>query len=237
MRRKPVIATALGVGLVLAASAAAASLNFANFSDVSKLHLNGTAQQVVDFLRLTDDTSQTGTVFSKRKVLRSDKSFKTDFAFSLHDSATSQGDGMAFFVQSEGNDSLGDGGGGLGYGSIGDSLAVEFDLFDNDGAGTADIGGNEVAVTLKGKAGVPIGRETPSFPLYNCDCHAWVTYKAKSKRLKVFVDSADTKPAEPMISVKKDLSKVLRSKSYAGFTAATGGSSVTADIQSWKLTQ
>ena len=46
--------------------------------------------------------------------------------------------------------SIGDGGGGLGYGSIGDSVAVEFDTFDNGGS---DEDANEVAIIVNGKAG------------------------------------------------------------------------------------
>ena len=41
------------------------------------------------------------------------------------------GDGFAFVIQGAGPDALGDRGGDLGYGGIPDSVAVEFDMYDN----------------------------------------------------------------------------------------------------------
>ncbi len=67
---------------------------------------------------------------------------------------------MAFFIHSSGKGVIGDGGGGLGFGSIGDSVAVEFDTFDNGGA---DEDANEVAILANGKAGKSKDAAIPSF--------------------------------------------------------------------------
>ena len=123
--------------------------DYPDFSDVSKLKLNGDAEQAGDVLRLTSaDNDETGTAFTKKAVLNKKKSFKTEFNFSMHDSSGTPGDGMAFFIHSSGKGEIGDGGGGLGYGSIGDSLAVEFDTFDNGGN---DEDANEVGIIQTGR--------------------------------------------------------------------------------------
>ncbi|MDQ2676275.1 MAG: L-type lectin-domain containing protein [Actinomycetota bacterium] len=230
-------AVALAV-LGLAASANSAVIaDFPDFSDVSKLKLNGDAEQSGDLLRLTSaDSDETGTAFTKKAVLNKKKSFKTEFNFSMHDSSTSPGDGMAFVIHSSGKSVVGDGGGGLGFGSIGDSVAVEFDTFDNGGG---DEQANEVAIIQNGKAGKTKDASVPSFSLYGGPRWAWITYKAKSQRLKVYVSDTSTKPGSPEVQANVKLDKVLnhgRDK-RAGFTAATGGSNEVHDVISWKLTQ
>jgi Legume lectin domain len=224
--------------LGIAATAQSAVLaNYPDFTDVSKLKLNGDAEQSGDVLRLTSaDNDETGTAFTKKAVLNKKKSFKTEFNFSMHDSTSSAGDGMAFFIHSSGKGEIGDGGGGLGYGSIGDSVAVEFDTFDNGGA---DEDANEVAILANGQAGKSKAATIPGFTLYGGPRWAWITYKAKSRKMKVYVSETSTKPGSPTVQATVDLKKILNhgSKKRAGFTAATGGNNEFHDVLSWKLTQ
>jgi hypothetical protein len=210
--------------------------DYPNFSDVSKLQLNGDASQAGDVLQLTSTASdQTGTAFTKKRVLNQKKSWKTDFSFSMHDSTGLPGDGMAFFIHSTDKGAIGDGGGGLGFGSIGDSLAIEFDTFDNGGS---DEQANEVSIIVNGKAGKTKDSGVPSgFDLYGGLRDAWVTYKAKSHKVKVWVTDTGTKPSTPIVTAKVDLEKVLGEKSFAGFTAATGGANEEHDVLDWTLTQ
>ena len=60
---------------------------------------------------------------------------------------------------------------------------------------------------------------------------------ASKEKLKVFVAKHDKKPKHPALTLKKDLNQVLGGKSYAGFTGATGGATLDADVISWKLKQ
>jgi hypothetical protein len=227
---------ALVGALGIAATAQSAVLaDYPDFTDVSKLKLNGSASQNGSVLQLTPNSdSQTGTAFTKKRVLNHKKSFKTEFSFSMHDTAGSPGDGMAFLVHSTEKNSIGDGGGGLGFGSIGDSLAIEFDTFDNGGS---DEQANEVSIIQNGKAGKTKDSGVPDFQLYGDQRWAWVTYKAKSGKVKAWVSDSDTKPSSPIASAKANLKKVLGEKSFAGFTAATGGSTEYHDVISWTLTQ
>ncbi len=230
-------AASLAVLLIAGSASSAVIADYPDFTDVSKLSLNGDAEQSGSVLRLTSaDPSETGTAFTKKAVLNKKKSFKTEFNFSMHDSTTAAGDGMAFFIHSSGKGEIGDGGGGLGYGSIGDSVAVEFDSFDNGGA---DEEANEVAIIANGKAGKSKASSIPNFTLYGGPRWAWISYKAKSKKMKVYVSETSTKPGSPTVQAKVDLKGILNhgSKKRAGFTAATGGNNAFHDVLTWKLTQ
>jgi hypothetical protein len=210
--------------------------NYVDFTNVSKLSLNGDAEQAGAVLRLTSaDESETGTAFTKKARLKGKKSFKTHFSFSMHDSSSAPGDGMAFVVHSNGKTVVGDGGGGLGFGSIGHSVAVEFDTFDNGGA---DEEANEVAILVNGKAGKSKDSAIPGFNLYGGQRFAWVSYKAKSDKMKVWVSDDFDKPSSPLVSAKVKLDKVFDDpKGRAGFTAATGGNNADHDVFDWRLTQ
>lgn len=204
---------------LLVASARAATIDYPDFTDTTGLTLNGNAAQAGDVIRLTPaSASQAGSAFTDDKVLNPEKSFKTHFRFSMHDSSGSPGDGMAFVLQSNAPTALGDLGGGLGYGGISPSIAVEFDIFDN---GDDDPGDNHVALMQNGNAGNHLASETPSFDLYGAPHTAWIIYNASKKALKVYVAKNKSKPANPLFSFKKNLGNALGGKAYAGFTAAT----------------
>ena len=223
--------------LVIAATAQGATVaDFPDFSDVSKLKLNGDAEQSSDSLRLTSaDEGETGTAFTRKAVLNKKKSFKTEFVIHMHDSSAAPGDGMAFIVHSASKNAVGDGGGGLGFGSIGDSVAVEFDTFDNGGA---DEQANEVAILTNGKAGKSKDAAVPAFSLYGGLRYAWISYKARSGKMKVWVSDTSTKPSSPLVSAKVNLKSIFDDpKGRAGFTAATGGNNADHDVLSWTLKQ
>ena len=231
------LAAALAVLGIAAIARGAVLADYPDFADVSELKLNGDAEQSGNVLRLTTaDLGETGTAYTKKAVLNKKKSFKTEFSFSMHDTTTAPGDGLAFLIHSSGKGVIGDGGGGLGFGSIGDSVAVEFDTFDNGGA---DEDANEVAILVNGKAGKSRDASIPAFTLYGAPRWAWITYKAKSQQMKVYVSDTSTKPGSPEVQARVKLDKVLNhgSKKRAGFTAATGGANAVHDVLSWTLTQ
>jgi len=62
-------------------------------------------------------------------------SFSTRFTFRASAGADAA-DGLAFVIQAGGPTALGQTGGGLGYAGIPSSVAVKFDLYDNDGEGS-----------------------------------------------------------------------------------------------------
>jgi hypothetical protein len=212
------------------------TLNFPDFSSTDKLDLNGQAEATdEDLIRLTDSGSgQEGTVFTENRVLKPAKSFKTDFRFELHSGSADPADGIAFLIHREPSGSVGGGGGGMGYANIDPSVAIEFDIYLNP---LADPDGNHVGVTLNGEHDVQEASAVPGFDLYGDTRRAWVNYSARTKRTKVYVSATDTKPDAPIINFRKNLNSVLEGSSRVGFTAATGGDYVTADLLGWKLRQ
>ena len=68
-------------------------------------------------------------------------SFQTSFNFQVLETATFPlADGFTFTIQGNGPNALGNGGGDLGYGGIGNSVAIKFDYYNNAGEGTDSTG-------------------------------------------------------------------------------------------------
>ena len=109
------------------------TVNYADFSSVAGLTLVGNAAQAGTLLRLTPDmTSQRGAAwFNTRQSVQG--GFDTTFQFQISASSEVKADGLAFVIQNDpaGTSAIGDGGGGIGYASIPNSLAVEFDTYNN----------------------------------------------------------------------------------------------------------
>ncbi|MCB9231448.1 MAG: T9SS type A sorting domain-containing protein [Bacteroidia bacterium] len=90
-------------------------------------------------------TNKKGTIWNTQTI-----NLNNPFDFTFHYTATPNGaDGAAFVLQTTGTSVQGGAGSGLGFGSpipISPSLAVELDLWDNSGAGLADIAQDHIAV-------------------------------------------------------------------------------------------
>jgi hypothetical protein len=223
------------VALPLPAASAKVAVNFPSFSSTKGLTLNGDAARAGKRLRLTPAAADmNGGAFTNRKVVDPAKSFATRFRFNLHD-ALLPGDGMAFVLTNTGRKTLGFGSGGLGYSGLAPSLAVEFDKYENPEAHDPDD--NHVAVTKDGNTGAHLAKATPKFDLYGGTRWVWITYSARRKILRVYVSAANRKPRRPLIKFRRKLADILHGRARAGFTAATGGAYMAADILSWKLTR
>lgn len=221
-------------GVLLVSQVATADVNYPNFSDASKLKLNGSAATSGDVLRLVDGSNdQAGSAFTKRPVVDTTKSFSTNFRLSMHDS-NFVGDGMAFVIHSNEARALGDLGGGLGYGGIDNSVAVEFDVFDNGGGEPSD---NHIAIVKNGKAAKDANATDPPFVMFGDPFKVWVDYAAAEKRLSVYASQANAKPEEPVVTAKVGLAGLTDENARAGFTAGTGGATIQGDVLRWKLTQ
>jgi hypothetical protein len=223
---------ALGISLVLPAIAPAASVDYDDFSSTDGLQLNLYAQALDDVLRLTTSTAEVGTAFTNRRVVKPNRSFTSRFTIHQHDGTAEPADGMAFVVQSKSSSRTGGAGSGLGYGDIGQSLAVEFDIFDSGGE---PGGANHVAITKNGQADDHLDAADPGFGLYGSVVHARVTYSAKRHRVKVWVNDGPSLKGSPLVQAKVNLAKVLDDGGFAGFTAATGGFTAVQDVLEWHL--
>lgn len=171
-------------------------------------------------------------------------SFSTRFTFRITPAPT-YGDGLAFLLTSS-RTFLGASNGFLGIFSSSSAsddgeadlrgvstVAVEFDthrdiaLRDPDGNHVALDAGSifSVASASPGvdlRAGVPI--------------NAWVEYRAPRRRLAVWLSySSSRRPEKPALSVDVDLSGLLRTNMYAGFSASNGNGAALHVVERWSF--
>src|ERR671914_1569670 len=211
------------------------------------LNLVGNAVRLEDRLRLTaDQEGQTGAAWlpSKQSV---QGGFEATFQWQISRTGQAEGaDGFAFVVHNASvlfprGLALGDGGDGIGYSGIPNSLAVEFDTLQNPpeefGGQLGDPNNNHISVQSRGtlpNSADPtfsLGSTTTIPLLADGNVHrAKVAYVPGT--LTIFLDDL-TKPA---LTVPVDLGTTLsldNGQAWIGFTAATGGRSQVHDILSF----
>jgi hypothetical protein len=103
------------------------------FTDHSDMVANGSAQFTSEnLLRLNNNFSQAGSAFETQRV--GIRGFTTSFQVRLHEGTQpNPADGFTFLIQANSPTALGGGGGSLGYQGIPNSVAIKFDVFDNEG--------------------------------------------------------------------------------------------------------
>lgn len=227
--------SALAVLLVMgfAGAASADEYSWPDFDRAGALQLNGNAKVVGKkkdgedseaAIRLTSPASRKkGSVFTTFGVDNS--AFHTAFSFrvrgsggSTHDCKGKQGgEGIAFVLQGESPEALGDGGGGLGYAGIADSLAIEFDTFCN--VGYDDLSSNHIAVVA---AGVELAATSVPRELDDADIrYVWIDYDGA--RLEVRISGNEARPGDPDLTLAIDVPAIVGGTvCCAGFTASTG---------------
>jgi len=204
------------------------------------LTLNGSASQSGGVLRLTPAAEgQAGSAWSDSKQ-PVQGGFTTSFTFRITDLGGVEGlppgaDGLAFVVQNSSGSALGGGGGGIGYDGIPNSLAVEFDTWQNFEHG--DPNDNHVSIHTLGTSSnsadesASLGLSSSIPNLSDGSIHsAGITYVPGS--LSLSVDGAT------VLTVSVDLASLLSldaGRAYVGFTAATGAAWENHDILSWSF--
>jgi hypothetical protein len=144
---------------------------------------------------------------------------------------------------------VGSSGGGLGYIGIPNSVAVEFDTYNN-GAGAGDPNGNHVAIdtggSLNGSGVIVNGQSncgnvatvtgTPNCMANGEVWSVWIDYDGTSLMVALAENSL-VRPAN-IIDQAIDIDSLLGSTSaYVGFTAGTGAGFENQDILNWRLVQ
>jgi glucose/arabinose dehydrogenase len=214
-------------------------LDFPNFADASRLQLNGSATTPNSVLRLNNALNQRGSAFYRDALsLDTNTSFQTQFQFRLNGGdGTGGADGFTFMLQDApaGNLMLGDTGGGLGYSGTGaKSLAIEFDTYDN---GDYDPNDNSVAILRDGVTTANLAIATAPFDLNSSiPLNAWIDYNGATDRFEVYLGNTPTKPSTPLLSQTLDLTAILGSSAYIGFSGGTGGLFNNQDIENWRFT-
>ncbi|QDV26785.1 Calx-beta domain-containing protein [Aureliella helgolandensis] len=211
------------------------TIAYLDFSAPVGLNLVGAAAAPVgayNSLRLTPQlTSQQGAGWYATPQLVA-VGFETTFEFQTNGSGS---DGFAFVIQNSGVDALGGAGSGLGYKGVPNSLAIEFDTFQN--SETNDPNNNHVGIHTLGIApnsnleSASLGTVTPAFDINDGNVHqVKVVYQPGT--MSVFLDDLST----PALTVAVDLAHSLDlnvGTAWVGFTGVSGGGAQSHDILNW----
>ena len=214
----------------------------AGFASHADLTANGSATFSGSFLRLTDGNGgEAGSGFATSRV--GVTSFSTTFTFRMHDGTNPMADGMAFVIQANSPTAVGPQGGGLGYGpdnpagpkGIPNSVAIKFDLFDNQGeyidsTGIFFDGDSPTLPTAKGESSVDLSGS--GIDLHSQDVFR-VTLTYDGNVLTEVITDTVTNATFTHTYTVNIAARIGGNVGYAGFTAGTGGDTTVADIQTW----
>ena len=203
------------------------------FTTSSGLALNGPVTLSEGRLRLTDGhTGETSSVWYTTPV--NVLAFTTDFSFQVTNPVA---DGFTFTIQNVGTRARGPGGAGLGYGAvapggnggIAHSVAIKFDLYDNQGEGIDSTG----VYTNGASPTVPAFNMTSSgVNLHSGDVlSVHIVYNGTQMRVTI-TDTATFQVYS--FSKTIDIPGTIGSPvAYVGFTGSSGGATAIQDILNW----
>ena len=201
-----------------------------------QIALNGSAALSGANLELTNGgKNEAASAFCKTPV--DITNFNTQFTFQLTSGANTA-DGFTFTLQNVSTTALGSSGGGLGYGpdtagkapGIANSVAIKFDLFNNQGEGADSTGlyTNGVAPTVAGS----IDLTSTGINLHSGDVFQ-VNMSYSGTALSVTIKDTQT-GASATQNYTVNIPNILgNGVGYVGFTAGTGGLTATQNILTW----
>jgi CSLREA domain-containing protein len=199
-------------------------LDYSSGFTSASLTLNGGATVQGSVLQLTD-----GGFYEARSAFYSTlvpvTEFITDFQFQL---VYPLADGITFTIQSASPHAVGQPGGGLGYAGIPRSVALKFDLFNNNGEGFDSTG-------YYFDGAYP---STPALNLFPYGIHlhsghifaVHITYVGEVTTATI-TDLATYQSYSA--TIPGDLTKLVGNTAYVGFTAGTGLLTATQNILTW----
>ncbi len=247
---------------MLAATLAAQSFQYTDFSNTTTLSLLGTTVPNANALRLTNTIQQTGWAWH-RTQLPVLAGFDTTFTFRITPPPAGSGtkaEGMALVIHDDQNgiNTMGGTVWGMGYGNgsngavgIRNSIAIELDTYQDGFLG--DTSANELTIHTKGAQGNheneqwSIGRGTPAQNLANGQVHT-LRVRYVPGTIEVFVDNAVTPTITRPYSFVSGGTYLAGGAAPAptlasglcwlGFCATTGAGSLyeTVEILSWAWT-
>jgi len=236
-----------------------------DFSNTADLSFQGSATTTSTgdgtVLRVTPASGgQSGAAYSTSPVtLGASDTFSTTFQFRFtNPGGWDPADGITFVLAASPT-GLGSGGVGMGYQGVNNSVAVEFDTYNNTGYSLGNDDGNSSnhvsidtngaltnsAITNvygNGSCGFPVGG-TPNQNDYTVDgCmsngHLWtaiISYDGSDLSVSL-LDPAIGTAFDAISSYAIDLSSILgTSQAYVGFTAGTGAGWENHDIVNWQF--
>ena len=227
-------------------SSVIAQFYFEDFSSTDKLHLIGNAGQENDTLWLNPSVVwQTSAVWHKTKQIV-DQGFEVSFQFQIDQRTPYVGylgaDGFAFVIQNDSDISIGGGGGDIGYSGIPNSIAFEFDTWDNNITGQTnyqDPNDNHISINTKGTDANSVEHQysldvLSDLPNFSDGLTHDIYIRYEDDSLNLFFDSIKS----PVLSAKISIIDTLlldNGKAWVGFTSSTGLATERHSIISWSF--
>lgn len=251
MLRRTLFTLAALAGVALAPQARAAIvINYANFTGTCGTTLTCVGTTAVTGsgdLRLTPPIGSAGGAgYSTTAIaLGAGATFSTSFQFRMSQAGgIDPADGFTFVV-SQATAGLGGVGGGLGYAGVGNSVAIEFDTYNNGEVGGSNHVGLDVNGSLSSLTSTsPYGVSNCTFGNYGATgClsngniwSAFINYDGTTQMLNVSVQETGSPLISLITNYNIDIAAVLGSNNaFVGFTAATGAGYQNHDILNWQL--
>lgn len=231
-------ASARAALLALLAPLSSADFDYPDFSSTSGLTLVGSAAPVAGRLRLTPASNdQVGGAWHQTKQQVA-SGFETSFQFQL--GAADGADGLVFLFQNASPNPLEGPGCELGYHGIANSVAIEFDTFDNTTcSGTSVLDPSAIHVSVHSQGTLPNSvseaaslASTTAVPAFDDGARHLGRVRYLAGVLSVYVDDLAT----PVLTIVVDLSQLIsldQGRAWVGFTASTGGLSEVHELVSW----
>jgi hypothetical protein len=229
--------TAVSVITINTGGGSTGGVNFGSGFSTTGLQFNGHTKLDGTHLQLTDTTAENESASAFWTTPVNIQTFTNDFTFQL---TTPNADGFTFTIQNAGVTALGPSGGGLGYGpdapggtaGIATSVAIKFDLYDNDGEGTNSTGlyADGASPTL------PATTLGGGVNLHSGDIlHAHMNYDGTTLTLTITdtTTPTDTFTTSWPINIP---STVGGNTAFVGFTGGTGGQTAQQEIVTWTYT-
>lgn len=252
MTRRSLLAAA---ALTLAAAApqanAALVIDYSSFTGAcgSSLTCVGQAADLASGeLRVTPATGGSGAGYSTTAIaLGTGATFSTTFQFRMSQAGgIDPADGFTFVLAKDSN-GLGGAGGGMGYFGVPNSVAIEFDTFNNGEVG----GSNHIGLDINGS----LNSFPVSSPYGVSSCHlfdnsyladgcmsngkvwsAFINYDGTTQKLNVSVQQQGMALIQMITDYTVDIASFLDTNAaHVGFTAATGSGVQNHDILNWRL--
>ena len=209
-------------------------INYGAGFTTSGLILNGSAAINGTELELTNgNTDEAASAYYATPV--NIQTFTNNFSFQL---LNPYADGMTFTIQNSGVNALGPPGGGLGYGpdspggsgGIPSSVAIKFDLYNNDGEGVDSTGiyTDGASPTIPANDMTASGVNLHSGDVFNVQ----MAYDGTNLTMTI-TDASNPADTFNIVWPINIPSTVGSNTAFLGFTAGTGGETATQNLISW----
>jgi hypothetical protein len=248
----------VGTAACIATTAQAAVLiSYPDFSSTAGLTLVGSTAQSGNQLQITPaNFGQAGSAYSTSPVtLGTSATFSTTFQFQFTNAGGvvgSPADGITFVLAASPN-GLGGSGGALGYGGVNNSVAIEFDTYDNTPFVNDGSSSNHIAILENGHVdatsdinlvnayGVQTCNFNPANPNTAPGCMSngdlWTaTIGYDGTDLSVTVQDGAAAPFTVYASVPIDIASLIgTTTAFVGFTGGTGSGFEQQNVLNWSL--